>query len=337
MNSPSGANFVATTTDAAATLYLVPRTIDRLDEGRRVAAPLLSASESDASLAQRGAHPDLIELTPPEKKERIGIDQVREVIRLAQFSPVQAKRKVCLIPRAEALTPEAANALLKIMEEPPRDLAFVVLAEDPSDLLPTIVSRCRLVRIPPPPREVILQRLTAAGYAEAEAAWLAQVASRDGDLDRLTEARIDVADACGAASDESRDGTATDLVESALSDDPIRRYAALLLLVARIAARDVELLTVGVRALANQDRETLGRFLQELLSVAFDLLRSPLEPKGLQGQEPLTEIRNRIEEPRLQRLCRAIDRAHRSLTVYGPPEAVLLSLMLTPGGDAVGE
>jgi len=337
MNSPSGANFVATTTDAAATLYLVPRAIDRLDEGRRVAAPLLSVSESDASLALRGAHPDLIELTPPEKKERIGIDQVREVIRLAQFSPVQAKRKVCLIPRAEALTPEAANALLKIMEEPPRDLAFVVLAEDPSDLLPTIVSRCRLVRIPPPTRKVILQRLTAAGYAEDEAAWLAQVASRDGDLDRLTEARIDVADACGAASDELRDGTATDLVESALSDDPIRRYAALLLLVARIAARDVELLTVGVRALANQDRETLGRFLQELLSVAFDLLRSPLGPKGLQGLEPLPEIRNRIEEPRLQRLCRAIDRAHRSLTVYGPPEAVLLSLMLTPGGDAVGE
>jgi hypothetical protein len=337
MTGPYAASCTTTTTAAAATLYLVPRAIDRLDEGRRLAAPLLSGSgsESDAALAMRGAHPDLIELTPPEKKERIGIDQVREVIRLTQFSPVQAKRKVCLIPRAETLTPEAANALLKIMEEPPRDLAFVVLAENPSDLLPTIVSRCRMVRIPPPARALIVRRLTDAGFAEADAVWLARVALRDGDLDRLAEARLDIAAAHDTASAELHGGAVTDVVATALGDDPIRRYEALLLLVARIGAQDAELLTVGVRALANQDRDTLARFLQELLATCFDLIHSPFDPAG--NRRPLTGIRDRIGTDRLRGLCRAVDGAYRSVTVYGPPEAVLLSLMLTPGDDADGE
>jgi len=330
MNSPSAARSAATKTDAAATLYLVPRAIDRLGEGRRLAAPFLSDSETDVSRVLRGAHPDLIELTPLEKKERIGIDQVREVIHRAQFSAVQARRKVCLIPRAEALTPEAANALLKIMEEPPRDLAFVVLAEYPSDLLPTIVSRCRAVRIPPPARETVVRRLTDAGYAADDAAWLARVALRDGDLDRLAETRIDVAAARDAASTELRGGAAVETIGAALGDDPIRRYEALLSLVARIAAQDAELLTVGVRALAHQDRETLARFLQELLSACFDLIRAPFDPGG--DRRPLPEIRKRIGAERLQDLCTAIDGAYRSVVVYGPPEAVLLSLMLTPGG-----
>ena len=334
MISPSAANSTATTIAPAATLYLVPRAIDRLDEGRRLAAPLLSGTESDVALALRGAHPDLIELTPPEKKERIGIDQVREVIRMAQFSPVQAKRKVCLIPRAETLTSEAANALLKVMEEPPRDLAFAVLAEHPSDLLPTIVSRCRLVRIPPPAREAVVRRLTDAGYAEEEAAWLARVASRDGDLDRLAGTRIEVAAARVAASGELGNRTSADLVAASLGDDPIRRYEALLLLIDRLVAQDAELLTTGVRTLANQDREALARFLQELLAATFDLIRSPLD-RG-DNVEALTEMRDRIGEVRLQALCRAIDGASRSVAVYGPPEAVLLSLMLTPEGDADG-
>ncbi len=335
MNAASAAGSAATQTDAAATLYLVPRAIDRLDEGRRLATPLLSDSESDVSRILRGAHPDLIELTPPEKKERIGIDQVREVIHRAQFSPVQATRKVCLISRAETLTPEAANALLKIMEEPPRDLAFVVLAEHPSDLLPTIVSRCRTVRIPPPTRTAILQRLTDAGYSEDDAAWLARVALRDGDLERLIETRIDVAATRDAASTELQCGAAVDTIGAALGDEPIRRYEALLALVTRIDAQDAELLTVGVRTLAQQDREILARFLQELLFACFDLILAPLDPDGDRGL--LFGFRERIGSERLQGLCTAIDGAYRSVVVYGPPEAVLLSLMLTPKGDADGE
>lgn len=334
MNTPSGVRYAPTTTDASVTLFLVPGAIDRLAEGRRLAASLLSDSASDASLAARGAHPDLIELSPPEKKERIGIDQVRMVIRLTQYSPVQAKRKVCLIARAETLTPEAANALLKIMEEPPRELAFVVLAEHPSDLLPTIVSRCRMVRVPPPAREIIVRRLADGGYAEADAAWLARAALRDGDLEHLTETPVDVAAARAVASTELREGTVVGLIEAALGDDPISRYEALVIVVARIGTQAPDLLTVGVRTLAAQDRGTLARFLRELLAVCFDLIRSSLAPDGLRRSLP--GIRDRIGTAYLQRLCRAIDDAHRCVAAYGPPEAVLLSLMLTSGDDVDG-
>ena len=129
-----------------ASLFLVPATADRLVLGRTLAAPLLSSSSQEVERAKLRGHPDLLELVAPDGKERIGIAQVRDLIRSAQFSPVQGDRKVCLIPRAEALTPEASNALLKIVEEPPRGLAFVLLADHPSDLLPTIVSRSRVVR-----------------------------------------------------------------------------------------------------------------------------------------------------------------------------------------------
>ena len=257
------------------------------------------------------------------------------MVRLAQFSPVQADRKVCLIPRAETLTPEAANALLKILEEPPRDLAFVVLTEHPSDLLPTIVSRCRMIRVPPPARDVIARRLTEAGYTEDDAAWLGGIALRDGDLERLIAERIDVVSAREEATAELCGGPAVELIGAALDEDPIRRHEALLFLVARIGAQDTETLTVGVRTLAQQDREILARFLLELLSASFDLLRSTSARPD--DRSAASEIRERIGDSRLRALCRAIDAAYRSIVVYGPPEAVLLSLMLTPGGDVDGE
>lgn len=332
MNGRSTALSTTTPSASAATLYLVPRAIDRLDAGRRLAAPLLGGSETDVALARRGAHPDLIELVPAEKKERIGIDQVREVIRVAQFSAVRAKRKVCMIPRAEALTPEAANALLKTLEEPPRDLAFVVLAEHPNDLLPTIVSRCRAIRVPPPARRDRIRRLLEAGHNEAQAAWLVRIAFRDGDLDRLIDAPERAAANRDAAREQLERAPVTDLLAAALDDEPIRRSEALLGCVERIAAQDAETLTVGVRVLAAQDRDVLARFLHELLATCFELVRAPLDPAGDDGRS--AAARDRVGVSRLGRLCRDLDGAHRAIAAYGPAEAVLLSLMLAPEEDA---
>jgi len=323
MNTPCSAGSPTTAIEPSATLFLVPRALDRLDDGRRLALSRIGGRPADASLALRGGHPDVLELTPPEKKERIGIDQVREVIRLAQFSPVQAKRKVCLIPRAEALTPEAANALLKILEEPPRNVAFVLLAEHPSDLLPTVVSRCRTIRVPPATLDDAIRRLREAGYGDADASSLVRIPFRDGDLDRWTETRIDVPAARETARRELRGGSIVDLVGAALGDDPIRRYEALDDLIARIDAGDPGLLTVGVRTLAAQDRQDLERFLQELLAVCFERVRSSLNA----GRGDVTSS---------LALCAAIDRGHRSIATYGPPEAVLLSMMLPPGDDGIG-
>jgi len=127
----------------------VPHGTDRIPEGRRRASLLLARSPQEEHLVLRGAHPDLIELSAPEGKEKIGIAQVREVIHQAQFAPTQARQEVCLLPRAEQLTMEAANALLKVLEEPPRGLVFLFLAENPGDLLATIVSRSQVIHMVP--------------------------------------------------------------------------------------------------------------------------------------------------------------------------------------------
>jgi len=335
MNSASATSPATIAGHAAATLYLVSRSLDRLLEGRKLAAPLLGDSDAATRRAERGCHPDLIELVPPEKKERIGIDQVRDVIRVGQFSPVQAKRKVCLIPRSEALTPPAANALLKIMEEPPRNLMFVILAEHPSDLLPTIVSRCRILRIPPIARAVFVRHLVDAGYSKADADWLARIPLRDGDTDRLKDAHLDVAAARDAALTELRDGTIADLVSIAIGDRPIPRHEALLSLLLRIGQRDPILLTAGIRVLASQDRDTLARCLQELHATCFGLVHA--SHGGGTAPGALNDIIGQLGTQGIRKICLAIDDAHQSISVYTAPEAVLLSLMLTAEEDTDGE
>jgi len=316
---------VAAPRHVAATLYLVPRAVDRLHEGRQFAAPLLTDAASSADVAQalRGVHPDLIVLAPVDGKERIGIDQVREVIRAAQFSAAKAKRKVCLIPRAEALTPEAANALLNVMEEPPRQTAFVLLAEHPGDLLPTIVSRCRLIRVPPPGREASVQRLIDAGHSPERAAALTRVPLRDGDLERLALLGAEAQ----PPSDQPEACSLLDMIAAALGDDPIERDGALRSLVEQLLKQDVELLTVGVRALASQDREVLLRFLQELLETAFDRARS--DRADTTGPTPLGPV-----DPLA--VCRAVEEAHRSIVLHGPADAALFAMGLAARGDANG-
>jgi len=319
---------------AASTLYLLPYGADRGVEGRRLVASLLGHSERDASLAARGVHPDVIELAPPEGKERIGIDQVRDVIRSAQFAPVEADRKVCLIAQAEALTPEAGNALLKVMEEPPRDLAFVLLAEHPSDLLPTIVSRSRLVRIPPPDSGIRKAQLERTGYTPEEAARILRIASTGEDLDVFMASRIDLTRSLEGAAETLRAGTTVDLVEAAVGDDPIRRAEGQLFLLSKAASQDGELLTVGVRTLGAQDRDTVAGLLRDLLRVAFDLLSSfhthvPLDPRWV-------EMRDRIGERQLHALCVDMEAAHQALRVYGPIEGILLALFLPEGDEDDG-
>jgi DNA polymerase-3 subunit delta' len=90
-------------------------------------------------------HPDLVEVYSESGKE-IGVDEIRGVIELATNSPGQAKKRVFLIDGADQMTPAAANAFLKTLEEPSPRTLFFLLAESASKVLPTIRSRCGLVR-----------------------------------------------------------------------------------------------------------------------------------------------------------------------------------------------
>ncbi len=101
----------------------------------------------------KGVHPDVEILEP--RGQSIKIEQVRALESKLHFRPLEAERRLILVPQAELLTREAANALLKSLEEPPPYTLFVLLSQTTEALLPTIVSRCQVVRFRPLPREII--------------------------------------------------------------------------------------------------------------------------------------------------------------------------------------
>lgn len=111
------------------------------------------ASHPIRHLIEAGAHPDYAELSPLEKDgvaaRNISVDQVRGLHRLIQSAPSLSSRRVVVIDSADDLERGAANALLKTLEEPPADMLFLLISHAPGRLLPTIRSRCRMLRFDP--------------------------------------------------------------------------------------------------------------------------------------------------------------------------------------------
>ena len=91
-------------------------------------------------------HPDVLIVPPDPPQLLIKLGQVRTLIASAQYLPAEAPRKVFIITAANFMK-EAANSLLKVLEEPPDYAHIIICAENPGELLPTIRSRCALVRL----------------------------------------------------------------------------------------------------------------------------------------------------------------------------------------------
>lgn len=102
---------------------------------------------SSCLLHQRGEHPDFVSLKPEGRY--IKIDAIRELQKATRFRPYSAAVRIVVIDQAESMRDEAANALLKTLEEPSGDTVFVLLAAQANRLLPTIRSRCQPVRCAP--------------------------------------------------------------------------------------------------------------------------------------------------------------------------------------------
>ena len=143
------------------------------------AAELLGEHER----VSRGSHPDLYVLEP--LGDQIRIDAIRELRRDLHMRPFEADRRVYLIFGAHSLNEEAADALLKDLEEPPPYAVIVLVADDVGPLPETIVSRCQLVvfrRLSERAiRAVVEER--APGLSENQASAVARVAA--GRLDRV--------------------------------------------------------------------------------------------------------------------------------------------------------
>jgi DNA polymerase-3 subunit delta' len=132
---------------------------------------------------ERGNHPDVrlagmasqaAGLKPDEaaRQKELKIGTVREWQRDITLRPYEARRRVLILHDAERLNEEASNAMLKTLEEPP-PYATLILVANSTDLLPTIVSRCRVLRLRPLPRRQVAEALAARGVTPEDAALLA--------------------------------------------------------------------------------------------------------------------------------------------------------------------
>lgn len=101
-------------------------------------------------LMKADSHPDLHQLTVAEKSSSIKVDQVRAMSEFVAKTPQQGGRKLVLIQPAEAMNANAANALLKNLEEPSGDSVLILVSEQPAFILATIRSRCSRLTIPLP-------------------------------------------------------------------------------------------------------------------------------------------------------------------------------------------
>jgi len=250
-------------------------------------------------LADRRAQP----FRPVLPGELMGIylAQVQTLRRLAIARPAMGRRKIFVVGDAEALVPqeastEAANALLKVLEEPPADTVFILTASDPDELLPTIRSRLLPVRVRPLPLALVQQTVQTAVNASPEQAELAA---------RLSEGSIGRALAFLPADGEPGPLEAVrlqarDYLRAAVSDKPHEVYAAALgasVSGARGAFTDVlDFLALWIRDLAamadgadelvvNADAvEALRRLATRLPTAAAgapDALRAIDEARGL--------------------------------------------------------
>lgn len=88
----------------------------------------------------QGDHPDVIEIDAASNN---GVNEVRDLIDKVKYAPINAKYKVYIIDEVHMMTPEAFNALLKTLEEPPAHIMFILATTEPHKILPTIISRCQ--------------------------------------------------------------------------------------------------------------------------------------------------------------------------------------------------
>ena len=105
-----------------------------------------------------GNHPDF-QIVRPDGKQ-IKIDQIRQLQRQVVFQPIEGRRKLYIITEADRMNLEAANCLLKTLEEPPAKSVLILLTSHLDALLPTIRSRCQIISFQPLPVTELVEVLT---------------------------------------------------------------------------------------------------------------------------------------------------------------------------------
>jgi DNA polymerase-3 subunit delta' len=249
----------------------------------------------------RGVHPDVL-IVQPGETGTIKVDQIRDVVERSAYRPFEGRRRVVIVDEADAMMPEAQNAMLKTLEEPPAASTFVLVTSRPDVLLPTVRSRCQHLRFGRlAAADIAAVLVQSHGYSPAEAH--AAAAAADGSI--------------GRALDDNSDEHAA------------AREAAAALLTAAASGADVRRRLDGAKALTGggSDREEVGRRLRAAASILRDLgvLLSRADERGLANADLrplLTRLSQSFDGDRTLRAFSAIDRALEALDRNASPKIV---------------
>ena len=170
-------------------LFYGPGGAGKRSVARAVAAQLLSASSPDPDNARArvisGNHPDLTWVAPSGAHEILVSDIDGPVVASASKTPFESDRRVFVIERVDELGDEAANRMLKTLEEPASFVHLILLTDRLGEVLPTIRSRCQLVRFDAPALEEVASGIESGGVAAETARACARLAL--GDAEQASE------------------------------------------------------------------------------------------------------------------------------------------------------
>lgn len=125
---------------------------------------------------EQGAHPNILHLTrswdPKNKrfKTQLTVDEIRRIQNFYGLTAIAGGWRITIVDCADDMNSNAANALLKLLEEPPRKSLIFVLSHRPGSLLPTIRSRCQAIKLLPLPSETLTAALKHLGLNDGKAA-----------------------------------------------------------------------------------------------------------------------------------------------------------------------
>jgi DNA polymerase-3 subunit delta' len=140
-----------------------------------------AGSKTAQALLDAHTHPDFRHL---DLTETIKIDDIRELTQFANTTPQMGSYKVILIEGAERMNIASSNALLKTLEEPPGQMLILLTTHQPDTLLPTIRSRCQMIRLPDVPTKFSPEILTQ--HQEIASA-LKEILLGQGDIVKISE------------------------------------------------------------------------------------------------------------------------------------------------------
>jgi DNA polymerase-3 subunit delta' len=166
-------------------LFHGPAGSGKAEAARAFAAALLSDGAPDPDNArtrvEHGVHPDLTWVAPTSAAGILVADVDEPVVAAATRTPFEARRRVFVIEDADELNDQAANRMLKTLEEPASYVHLVLLTSRPGDVLPTIASRCQAVRFDAPGTDELAARLGRQGVPPEQAQACARLALGDAD------------------------------------------------------------------------------------------------------------------------------------------------------------